>query len=204
MKRFVDPLFEPYAVLHILTRGGSIMVTCPQCESAAYIEMNQNSQEIQLSCHQCFYRQQHQPDSTYSVAARCSCCERWFNEPLQDERQFTQKYIHFACPFCSEDNMVPIQKRVGYIWNTREVRSGRDPFFDLELYFLDSYRGKLVWALNREHLAYLINYISADLRERPNSGYTRTASYRLPRYMKEAKNRDSLIRLLIRMQHKTN
>ncbi len=37
----------------------------------------------------------------------------------------------------------------------------------LELWFLTSFQGKPVWALNREHLAYLIDYLSADLREKP-------------------------------------
>ena len=43
-----------------------------------------------------------------------------------------------------------------------EIRDGREPYFDLELWFLASFQGKPVWALNREHLAYLIGYLSAD------------------------------------------
>ena len=43
---------------------------------------------------------------------------------------------------------------------------GREPYFGLELWFLTSFQGKPVWALNREHLAYLIGYLSADLREK--------------------------------------
>ena len=38
-----------------------------------------------------------------------------------------------------------------------EIQGGKDPWFGLELWFLTSFQGKPVWALNREHLAYLID-----------------------------------------------
>ena len=47
-------------------------------------------------------------------------------------------------------------------------RTDENPIFGLELWFLTSFQGKPVWALNREHLAYLIDYLSADLREKPS------------------------------------
>ena len=51
---------------------------------------------------------------------------------------------------------------------TAEIQDGREPWFGLELWFLTFFRGKPVWALNREHLIYLIDYLSADLREKPS------------------------------------
>lgn len=202
MKRFVDPLFEPYSVPYILARKGSIVVKCPKCQSAAYIGADSNRENIELFCHSCFYRKLAEPDYTYSAAAICTACECWFNEPVKDERQFTQKHVHIICPACHTDNIVELHKRESSVWTGSDIRNGRDPFFDQELYFLDYYRGKMVWAVNREHLTYLIDYIAASLRERPNSSHVRTASYRLPKYMKEAKNRNDLIRLLQRMQRK--
>ena len=50
-----------------------------------------------------------------------------------------------------------------------EIENGKDPYFGLELWFLTFFHNKPVWALNREHLAYLIGYLSADLREKPFS-----------------------------------
>ncbi|MBC1744232.1 hypothetical protein HCA06_14375 [Listeria welshimeri] len=64
-----------------------------------------------------------------------------------------------------------------------EINNGHEPYFKLELWFLTSYDNKLVWALNREHLNYLIDYLSADLREKTSSTYTimKTQADHLPR-----------------------
>lgn len=207
MRRFVDPLFEPYTVYNILVHGGSILVRCPQCNGPAEIRENTEMREgeeqciTRLQCQHCLYAAEPASSYTYRVAANCNCCERWFNEELTDQRQFTQKYVHFPCPYCQSDNVLQVNKRASGVWRMPRIVDGREPMFGQELYFKDSYRGNPVWALNRDHLNYLLDYIAADLRERPPYGYPRTASYRLPRYMKEAKNREGLIRLLTRMQN---
>ncbi|MEK4056727.1 hypothetical protein MHB84_24440 [Paenibacillus sp. FSL F4-0087] len=73
----------------------------------------------------------------------------------------------------------------------------------MELYFLDYVRGKVVWAVNREHLNYLISYISADLRVKPGNVPVKTASHSIPAYIKNAKNRELVVRTLTKLQHKT-
>lgn len=81
-----------------------------------------------------------------------------------------------------------------------EIRDGREPYFGLELWFLTSFQGKPVWALNREHLAYLIDYLSADLREKPLGSPKKTQADHLPSFMKTAKNRERIVKLLKRLQ----
>ena len=83
-----------------------------------------------------------------------------------------------------------------------EIRDGREPYFGLELWFLTSFQGKPVWALNREHLAYLIGYLSADLREKPMGRAKMTQADHLPTFMKTAKNRERIVKLLRQMQEK--
>ena len=83
-----------------------------------------------------------------------------------------------------------------------EIRDGREPYFGLELWFLTSFQGKPVWALNREHLAYLIGYLSADLREKPPGRAKMTQADHLPTFMKTAKNRERIVKLLRQMQEK--
>jgi len=86
-----------------------------------------------------------------------------------------------------------------------EVRQGLDPYFNYPLYFQGSFRGKLVWALNREHLRYLIDYLSADLRTVP-AGFRkryktmRSQADQLPSFMKSAKNREGIVKLLTKLQ----
>ena len=79
---------------------------------------------------------------------------------------------------------------------------GREPYFGLELWFLTSFQGKPVWALNREHLAYMIGYLSADLREKPMGRAKMTQADHLPTFMKTAKNRERIVKLLKKLQEK--
>jgi hypothetical protein len=58
---------------------------------------------------------------------------------------------------------------------------------------------KTIRALHRKHLLYLIDYIEADLRETPEQSYqdfcgTATQSDMLPKFMKQAKNRETILR----------
>ena len=52
----------------------------------------------------------------------------------------------------------------------------------------------------REHLAYLISYLSADLREKPSGSPKKTQADHLPTFMKTAKNRERIVKLLKKLQ----
>lgn len=47
-----------------------------------------------------------------------------------------------------------------------DIQNGREPYFGLELWFLTFFQGDTVWELNRGHLAYLIDDLSANLQEK--------------------------------------
>ena len=85
---------------------------------------------------------------------------------------------------------------------TAEIQDGKEPYFGLELWFLTFFQGKPVWALNREHLGYLIQYLSADLRLKPFNITGMSQSDHLPTFMKTAKNRERIVKLLMQMQKK--
>ncbi|WP_322923090.1 hypothetical protein [Paenibacillus campi] len=198
MKRFVDVSGEPYAMWSILRSGNSVMVRCT-CGSEAWIRSDND--QLVLICKSCMQKKVYEQAAVYRVSGNCNYCDRWFNEQLQEQRQFTQHMLNYPCPHCGTVQAMPVQKRFDCIYYAPEIRQGREPYFGMELYFMAAYRGKPVWALNREHLDYLLHYIAADQRQRPTYAYTRTASYRVPRYMKAAKNRDGIVKLLTRMQN---
>lgn len=85
---------------------------------------------------------------------------------------------------------------------TAEIQGGREPYFGLELWFLTFFQGKPVWAMNREHLEYLIKYLSANLRLKPYNIIGMSQSDYLPTFMKTAKNRERIVKLLKKMQGK--
>lgn len=156
-----------------------------------------------MQCSHCFYSQTYQIDYDYTASGVCTFCERWFNESVTDQGQHHHKNVHIRCPYCQTTNQVPLNKKTSNRYSLGfEIRDGKDPLFQLNLYLLTHYRGKLIWALNHEHLNYLIDYISADLRVKPSLYIKRHASYRLPKYMKDAKNRDGIVKALHKLHHK--
>ena len=59
--------------------------------------------------------------------------------------------------------------------------------------------GHVLWAWNASHLDFLERYVGADLRERtPN--VNRSLASRLPRWMKSAKHRDEVLRVIRKLR----
>ncbi|MCP2327328.1 hypothetical protein HDA40_005835 [Hamadaea flava] len=77
-------------------------------------------------------------------------------------------------------------------------REGVDPCSGLPLWLAVPFRGRVLWAINADHLTFLENYVAADLRETA-PGNSRLAS-RIPAWIKSAKNRDDILRALARLR----
>ena len=76
-----------------------------------------------------------------------------------------------------------------------------DSYFGLPLWLIDNFRGNIFWALNYDHLEYLKNYITADIRERNNRiGWTMVE--KLPEWMKSGKNRIKLTKVITDLEKK--
>lgn len=70
-----------------------------------------------------------------------------------------------------------------------------DPLFCLPLWLQASVKGHLFWAYNREHLEEIRRYVEAELRER-TSTYLMTMTARLPLFIKTAKNRRDILKVI--------
>ena len=108
--------------------------------------------------------------------------------------------LHVACPYCGTTMPGEVYKTAQAFSYAAEIQNGREPHFGLELWFLTSFQCKPVWSLNREHIAYLIAYLSADLREKPLGIPRKTQADHLPTFIKTAKNRERIVKLLKKMQ----
>lgn len=112
------------------------------------------------------------------------------------------------CPYCEEFIMGDVTNQRGnQALVYQEIRNAEDLYFQYPLYFQTSFRGKIIWALNREHLEYLIDYLSADLRIVLSGSQDiyktmHTQSEVLPSFMKLAKNQDAIIKALTTLQTK--
>ena len=135
----------------------------------------------------------------FDMHDQCKCCGRYYRVDIQDEDKQHFQVLHVACPFrgtVMSGKVHITSEAFSYIG---EIENGKDPYFGLELWFLTFFHNKPVWALNREHLAYLIGYLSADLREKPFSIPKKTQADYLPTFMKTAKNRECIVKLLKNM-----
>ncbi|MCM3783165.1 hypothetical protein M3231_09270 [Neobacillus mesonae] len=204
MRRYTDLLGEPFSFYWVLRTGGRVAVVCPKCRCLAYIQKGMD-QAAEVRCTQCLFLDQEKEEGRVTASGVCISCERYFNIEVTDPMQQSLKKINVHCPHCEELNQVPVQiKSPRYYYIYSDIKNGKDPIFQLHLYYSDQYRGKPVWAVNMEHLNYLISYISAELRIKPSAVILRTASHRLPKYMKEAKNRSGIVKTLRKMQYKRN
>lgn len=199
MKRFEDEGAYKYSYFFVLNRGERIDVKCPECGGYAYIERSNG--KVQWRCSQCYTHAVKEEDYEYAAKGYCAVCERWYTVLVTDEKMTPHPLVHITCPHCGATNQAALHKRQVSRGYYREIQKGRDPLFGLELYFLDYIRGKQIWAVNRKHLNYLLQYVSADLRVKYGGRSQKTASHSIPAYIKEAKNREAVTRVLTKMQH---
>ena len=201
-KRVIDRPYGTYSV-YIVEKSG-IDVKCPQCGKRGVVTADRDG--ARFSCGSCgksltkdagYYR--------YDIHNQCESCSRYYRTSITDEDGQRYPALHVACPHCGHSMQGKIHKTRRGSWPiVDQIGNGCEPRLGLELWFLSYFDGKPVWALNREHLAYLIHYLEADLREKPVAEYPvmRTQAAQLPTFMKTAKNRDRIVKLLRQMQVK--
>lgn len=101
----------------------------------------------------------------YDVHNQCESCGQYYRVDVTDEDGQNYPSLRVACPYCGHTMPGKVHKTRKYSWPiVAQIRNGCEPRLGLELWFLDYFDGKAVWALNRKHLAYLIDYLEADLR----------------------------------------
>ncbi len=83
------------------------------------------------------------------------------------------------------------------------TRGMTDPYFGTPLRLQIETRHGWLWAYSPEHLTLIRHYVAATLRERTPScdtGWKMTLVARLPRWIKNAKNRDEVLRAIDRIR----
>ncbi len=197
MKRTID---KPYGTYSVYTAASSgIFAKCPQCHGRGIVTSN-----ITTACFKCTNcNHSITKDRTlyrYDVHNQCQQCGQYYRVDITEQRKQHFPMVYAACPHCGFLMPGYIHKTAKALYSIGEIKNGCEPFFGYELWFLSTFRGKPIWALNREHLAYLIDYLSADLRENPVNFYQmKTQADHLPAFMKSAKNRKGIVKQLRRM-----
>ncbi|MCL2014617.1 MAG: hypothetical protein FWG68_00035 [Defluviitaleaceae bacterium] len=211
---FTDENYDSAVGNEIL--DGGICVACPKCGGMGVVKGEERHEKywvyckiVRFKCTSCYHSEKYDSEENVHKVHRartfCEKCEKHISLVI-DKSQHGHKVLNIVCPHCGA--IIPtkiqiVEQGKGYMYqpsvNLRGL-SATDNTFGYELYFLSAYKGRPVFATNRLHLQYLIDYIGADLRKKPYrlGGISR----RVPGFMKLAKNREEILRILRRLQEK--
>jgi len=182
-------------------------VVCPKCGGEGAVRLDRGRGVAAFQCGACHWKRETVPgdNRAFEGTAQCTSTGKYFRTALPAGKVRGRK-ARLKCPYCDEfvmGDVSPAGRPAYPVY--QDIRNGEDPYFHYPLYFQASYRGKTVWALNREHLRYLIDYLSADVRTVPYDFYEanktmRAQSDQLPAFMKAAKNREGIVKLLRKLR----
>ncbi len=178
-------------------------VVCPKCGKAGTVRFDKERKIAVFRCGACFAEKEAFScgNCGFEVTAQCTSTGKYFRTTVSGSKIHGQK-IKVRCPYCNElvTGEVTDNRKEHIIFS--DVRNGEDPYFHYPLYFQTGYKGKLIWAINREHLQYLIDYLSAEIRipQSENCNTMLSQSDKLPAFMKSAKNREGIVKLLTKLR----
>lgn len=135
------------------------------------------------------------------VKRNCDTCGKEFEIDIPNQKEKAEE-ITIPCPHCGTTRTYKPKNeeyKVGY----PNKGQASDPIFNLPLWFQADIRGDLFWAYNRRHLNDIKTYVAAKLRERQTTTHT-TMVEKLPNFIKEAKNRETLVKIIERLERKNS
>lgn len=203
MKHFID---LPY---HTFTPWNSeLTVVCPKCGKKALVRASREEHRAYISCDACGYEAETFAGLIlWRVTDRCWRCRREFSVYLKEGKPSGMK-VPVKCPYCKNPQIGDaVEEKLPGAYSDEAVRLGFDPFFHCPFYYLTTFRNRVIWAFNKAHLQYLIEYLSAE-SQGEKGGYEavykigRTQSDSLPRFMKSERNRERVVALLQKLQEK--
>ena len=81
------------------------------------------------------------------------------------------------------------------------ISTAANHYFQAELWLQTPFKKDIFWAYNDKHFEYLERYISATIREhKDRTGFTLLE--KLPKFYHEAKNRESLLKIIAKLKSK--
>ena len=167
-----------------------ILVHCPNCREKAEIKKNGWGKPAELFCSHCgLYKKEDRTYYNLHLNIHCPDCGNAID--LQQKgvsvKRETIKVSCSNCDFVGDFKPKYIEYHSNYI--------------DAELWLKKDFKGELFFAYNYEHLDYLKQYIQAKIRERKDGTYT-TMVEKLPQFIKSAKNREDLLRIIHQLEEK--
>ncbi|MFW2178063.1 MULTISPECIES: hypothetical protein [unclassified Moraxella] len=174
------------------------LVVCPRCNKASKVE---NAEFYCLHCHlhlnECdkfhWYGDLQLTTKSNQSCYHCGSPLFYQNVIHAPHDNFSKK-ITLECEKCQKQNSVTLQKMIIHKYQ------GEDYYFGLPLLLQMSCSHGILWAYNWQHLQDLKAFIQADLRERTKNSGNGSLMSRLPLWIKSAKNREGLLKLITKIE----
>lgn len=180
------------------------LVACPKCHKDALVTTSSgySASKGKLTCSNCMFSEHSGDLVRYSMIVKrhCDNCGKSINAEIPNQKE-PSKQVTIPCPHCGiTRTFEPRNEPYRLVYRTTSGVA-TDPVFNLPLWLQEEVRGNLFWAYNRRHLRDIKSYVQAKLRERQSEGYT-TMVERLPQFIKEAKNRESVLKVIEQLERR--
>src|SRR5690606_10573368 len=177
------------------------LVKCPACSKRAIVKnekgifawyFNKNSE---LNCANCGLTAKQNELVSYRLKLRrnCSNCGQKIEKTIPNIKE-PKEFINVKCKNCGATEKHKT-RNISQQMTFENQNGAKEQIFGVSLWLQEEFKGNILWALNYDHLEYLKEYISADLRERTGM----SMSAKLPQFIKEKKNRVRLLKLIDKM-----
>ncbi len=102
-----------------------------------------------------------------------------------------------------KDKWTSVRSGIEYEMRNIIIGANIDPYFRLPLWLQKEMPDGLLWAYNYEHLDFLENHVSAELRNREKSPMrNKSLGSRLPKWMTSKKNRNEVLSGIEKLKRK--
>ena len=181
-----------------------IFVKCPKCESRANVKSVPKKDcecgkciTMIFECKDCFYKID-EPIYQY-VAYGKEYCNNCFEKFEYESQALKEKPLMYKtkCPHCNFQEEWKTKAYRVRKESKQDVGLVKESWYNLPLWFQKEVGDNIFWAYNQDHIDYLERYIQADLRERNSKvNYSSSLVSRLPQFVKAAKSREKLLKIL--------
>ena len=184
-----------------------ILVRCPHCHQQAAILSDVPSNSVpypcpapkaRFACSSCYKSIKEDawygPVAIAPVNAQCGHCGSALESAWRIVKEYKSK-MEVTCTACGQARLYDTAYKRTYA-NSQQAS---DPYFGLPLWLQAPFGSHTVWAYNRKHLAYLKEYVQAKLRESASGG-RHALTWKLPNFIKLAKNRDGILKIIARLE----
>jgi hypothetical protein len=174
---------------------------CPKCDGNAQISVRKlfDYKNAILKCAVCHYSHKATDLVRYKPSGRSKChqCLEFLDLSILVGYKNIPTYINVTCNFCKTINKVK-ENWESYVEKCQDLGI-IDPAFGLPLWYQDSVKGNNLWAYNVKHITEIKKYVQSTLRERTTDKYKMTMVEKLPDFIKLAKNRKEVLKVIDRM-----